>query len=145
MKNIQKPFKHCRSSNSFFVCLHTFQSMSTGQSSTRIYFLGLFLGQRPSRQIILIHKYCLYKKYKNMVDIVPLGNFYSTKHVFSCVPSDGGAGRMHGNTDYICLILLYCVFSNVSSNCLPQRMQNYTGGVCWTFLTMGFLMSPQRT
>ena len=82
-------------------------------------------------------KYCLYKKYKNVVDVVPLGYLYSTKHVFSCVPSDGRVGRMHSNTDYIRLILLHCVFSNVSSNCLPQRMQNYTGGICRTFLHYG--------
>ena len=77
------------------------------------------------------------KNYKYVVDVVPRDNLYSTKHVFSCVPSDGRVGRMHSNTDYIRLILLHCVFSNVSSNCLPQRMQNYTGGICWTFLHYG--------
>ena len=40
---------------------------------------------------------------------------------------------MHSHIGCICLTFLHCVFSNVSSNCLLERMQNHTGCICWTF------------
>ena len=34
----------------------------------------------------------------------------------------------------ICLTFLHCVFSNVSSNCLPERMHIHIGCICMIFL-----------
>ena len=41
---------------------------------------------------------------------------------------------MHSHIDCICLTFLHCVLSNVSSNCLPVRMQRRIGCICLTFL-----------
>ena len=71
-----------------------------------------------------------------MVDAVPLGNLYSTKHVFSCVPSDGREGRMHGNTE--------CFQMCPQIACLKGCKITLVASV-ELFSTMGFLMSPQRT
>ena len=40
---------------------------------------------------------------------------------------------MHKHTGCICLTFLHCVFSNVSSNHLPELMHNHTGCICLTF------------
>ena len=45
---------------------------------------------------------------------------------------------MHNHTGCICLTFLHCVSSNVSSNCLPQKMHNHTGYICLTFLHCAF-------
>ena len=37
---------------------------------------------------------------------------------------------MHSRIGCICLAFLHCGFSNVSSNGLPERMQNHTGSIC---------------
>ena len=37
-------------------------------------------------------------------------------------------------TLYILFTFQHCVFSNVSSNCLPERMQTHTGNICLPFL-----------
>ena len=37
----------------------------------------------------------------------------------------------------ICLTFLHCVFSNVSSNRLPEWMQSHTGCICLAFLQCG--------
>ena len=42
--------------------------------------------------------------------------------------------RMHNHTGCICLTFLRCVFSNVSSNCLPLRTNNHTGCIYLDFL-----------
>ena len=39
-------------------------------------------------------------------------------------------------------IFLHCVFSNVPSSCLPERMHNHTGCICLTFLHCGFSNDP---
>ena len=38
----------------------------------------------------------------------------------------------------ICLTFLQCALSNVSSNCLPGRMQSHIGCICLTFLHCAF-------
>ena len=38
----------------------------------------------------------------------------------------------------ICLIVLHCAFSNVSSNCLPEQRQSRTGCICLAFLRCAF-------
>ena len=44
-------------------------------------------------------------------------------------------GSVHASrTGCICLSFLHCVFSNVSSNCLHEKMHNHTGCICLTFL-----------
>ena len=40
---------------------------------------------------------------------------------------------MQNHTDCICLTFLHCVSSNVSSNCLYERMYNHTDCICLTF------------
>ena len=46
--------------------------------------------------------------------------------------------RMHSCIGCICSTFLHCVFSNVSSNCLPERNHSYTGCICSIFLQWGF-------
>ena len=41
---------------------------------------------------------------------------------------------MQSHIGCICLIFLHCVFSNVASSCLHQRMHNHIGCICLTFL-----------
>ena len=52
--------------------------------------------------------------------------------VFSNVSSNGLPEMMHSHIGYICVTFLQCAFSNVSSNCLPERMHNHIGCI---FLT----------
>ena len=40
---------------------------------------------------------------------------------------------MQNHIGCICLTFLHCAFSNVSSNCLPERMQSHIGCICSTF------------
>ena len=40
----------------------------------------------------------------------------------------------------ICLAFLHCAFSNASSNCLPEKMQNHTGCI-WLFSTVWLIYS----
>ena len=37
---------------------------------------------------------------------------------------------MQSHIGCICLAFLQCVFSKVSSNCLPERMQSHIGCIC---------------
>ena len=50
---------------------------------------------------------------------------------------------MHSHIGHIYLTFLHCAFSNVSSNCLPEMMQNHIGCICLTFSTVRFQMCPQ--
>ena len=52
--------------------------------------------------------------------------------IFRCVlkVSDLEDAKSHW---YICLAFLHCVFSSVSSNCLPERMQSHIGCICLAF------------
>ena len=45
---------------------------------------------------------------------------------------------LHIHTDRICLIFLHCVFSNVSSNGLPEKRHSHIGCICLTFLHCAF-------
>ena len=45
---------------------------------------------------------------------------------------------MHSHIGCICSTFLHCVFSNVFSNCLPERMHNHIGYICLTFLHCAF-------
>ena len=47
--------------------------------------------------------------------------------VFSHVSLDRLPDRMQSHTGYICLTFLNCAFSNVSSNRLHEKMQSHTG------------------
>ena len=43
-----------------------------------------------------------------------------------------------------CLTFLHCVFSYVSSKCLPQKMHTHIGCICLTFLHCVFLNVPSK-
>ena len=58
--------------------------------------------------------------------------------VFSNVSSNCLHQRMHSHIGCICLTFLHCVFSNVSSNRLYVRMHSHIGCICWTFLHCAF-------
>ena len=42
------------------------------------------------------------------------------------------------------MTFLHCVYSNVSSNCLPEMMHNHTGCICWTFPHRVFSHEPSN-
>ena len=54
--------------------------------------------------------------------------------VFSNVSSNHLPERMHSHIGCICLTFLHCAFSNVSSKCLPERMHSRIGCICLAFL-----------
>ena len=54
--------------------------------------------------------------------------FYFPHWVLKCLL------ELHSRIGCICLTFLHCGFSNVSSNCLHQRMHSDTGCICLTFL-----------
>ena len=58
--------------------------------------------------------------------------------VFSNVSSKRLHERMHSHIGYICLAFLHCAFSNVSSNCLHQKRHSRIGCICLTFLHCSF-------
>ena len=62
----------------------------------------------------------------------------SLHSVYSNVSSNGLPERMHTHIGCICSTFLHCVFSNVSSNGLPQKMQSHTGYVCLAFVHCAF-------
>ena len=75
---------------------------------------------------------------------------------FSYVSSKNLGQSMQSHTDCICYIFLQCAFSNVSSNCLPGRMQSHIGYISvkgkgivtlvafvWLFSSVRFQMCPQ--
>ena len=55
-------------------------------------------------------------------------------NVFSNVASDCLPERIHNHIVCICLDFLHCVLSNVSSKHLHKRMHNHTGCICLAFL-----------
>ena len=54
--------------------------------------------------------------------------------VFSYVSSKCLPERMHNHTGCICLTFLHCVYSNVYLNCWEKRTHSHTGYTCSTFL-----------
>ena len=54
--------------------------------------------------------------------------------VFTNVSSNGLSQRMHNHIDCICVTFLQSVFSDASSKSLPKRMQSHTGCIYLTFL-----------
>ena len=52
---------------------------------------------------------------------------------FSNVSSNRLPERMQNHTGCICLTFFHCVFLNVSSNCLPKKMHSRIGYICLTF------------
>ena len=54
--------------------------------------------------------------------------------VFSNVSSNDLHQRMHSHTGYIYLTFLHCAFSNASSNRLHDTTHSHTGCICVTFL-----------
>ena len=53
--------------------------------------------------------------------------------------------RMQSHIGCICLTFLCCVFSNVSSNRLPERMHNWLVTFVWLSSTVSFQMCLQMT
>ena len=51
--------------------------------------------------------------------------------------------KMKNHTGGICLVFLHCVFSNVSTKSLHNRMHSYIGCICCVFFTVCFQMFPQ--
>ena len=49
---------------------------------------------------------------------------------------------MQSHIDSICLTFLHCVFSNVGSNCLPEKRHSHIGYICLTFLHCVFSNVP---
>ena len=45
---------------------------------------------------------------------------------------------MHNHNGSTCLACLHCEFSNVSSNCLPEKRHSHIGCICSTFLRCVF-------
>ena len=97
-----------------------------------------------------------------------LKDTYSKLHYYCCTFQNQSIWHKNENINCICLTLPHCVFSNVSSNFLPQkrrshigciwltfphyvfsnvpsnyylhqRMLNHTGGICLTCLPCAFL------
>ena len=84
-----------------------------------------------------------------------LGNIiYHTKSELPPAPGSGGLllfrratnvssnclpESMQNHIGCICWTFLHCAFSNVSSNCLPKRMQIHIDCNCLTFLHVAFL------
>ena len=64
---------------------------------------------------------------------------------FSNVSSNCLHQRMHSDTGCICLTFLHCVFSNVSSNRLHKRIHSRIGCIFFIFPTAGFQMTLQCT
>ena len=59
-------------------------------------------------------------------------------YVFSNVSSNCLPERMHNHIGCICLTFLHCVFSNVSIKNLYQSRQSHIGCICLTFLHCAF-------
>ena len=59
--------------------------------------------------------------------------------MFSNVFSNCLPERMHNHIGRICLNFLHCVFSNVSIKNFDQRRQSHIGCICLTFLHCAFL------
>ena len=57
-------------------------------------------------------------------------------HAFSNASSNCLPEKVHNytGTGYICSTFLQCVFSNVPLKHLPERMHNHIGCICMTFL-----------
>ena len=64
--------------------------------------------------------------------------------VFSHVSSNRLPERMQSHIGCICLTFLRCAFSNVSSNGLPEKMQSHTDCICLTFLHCAFSNVPSK-
>ena len=58
--------------------------------------------------------------------------------VFSNVSSKCLHERMHSHIGCICLTFLRCAFLNVFLICLPERMHSHTGSICLALLHCGF-------
>ena len=63
-----------------------------------------------------------------------LAVIFSLNCVFSNVSSKRLHDRMHSHIGCISLTFRHCVFSNVSSNRLHKRMHNHNGCICMTLL-----------
>ena len=66
---------------------------------------------------------------------------FSLYCVFSNVYSNHLPEKMHSNISYICLT--HCVLSNVSWNFFHGKINSNTGCICLTFSTVCFQMTPQ--
>ena len=63
---------------------------------------------------------------------------------FSNVSSNCLHEKMQSHIGCIYLIFLHCAFSNVSSNCLPERRQSHIGCICSTFPHCVFSYDPSK-
>ena len=69
----------------------------------------------------------------------------SLHSVYSNVSSNGLPERMHTHIGCICSTFLHCVFSNVSSNGFPERMHTHIGCICLAFLHCVFSNEPSNS
>ena len=51
---------------------------------------------------------------------------------------------MQSHTDYICVAFLHCVFSNVSSSCLPERTEHFSPRSMQKFEKMWSKIAPLK-
>ena len=63
---------------------------------------------------------------------------------FSNVSSNCLPVKMQSHIGCICLIFHHCALSNVSSKCLSVRMHSHTGCICFTFLHCAFSNVPSN-
>ena len=78
---------------------------------------------------------CVCSKCLQEACAISLVAFFTFLHcVFSNVSSNRLPEKMHNYIGCICLTSPQCAFSNVSSNCIPLRMHSHIGCICLAFL-----------
>ena len=86
---------------------------------------------------------CVCSKCLQEACAISLVAFFTFLHcVFSNVSSNRLPEKRRSHIGYICLTFLHCAFSNVSSNGLHEKRHSRIGCICLTFLQT-FQMSPQ--
>ena len=85
----------------------------------------------------------IYRRRKNSI----IWNYFSYLMIFcgfSNVSSNDFPERMHSHNSCIWSAFPQCVFSNVYSNCLHHKMHSYIGSICLTFLHCAFSNVPSN-
>ena len=92
------------------------------------------LSHVPSHDLEFYHLLIFTSRYPLELTL-SMGHFSLTflDCVFSNVSSNFLPEKRHSHIGCICLALLHCAFSNVSSNYLLVRMHNHTGYICLSF------------
>ena len=76
--------------------------------------------------------------------VTPITFVWHFSSVFSNVSSNCLHERMHTHTGCICLTFLHCAFSNVSSNGLYEQMHSHIGCIYSSFLHCVFSNVPTK-